>query len=127
MIKDDRTPPGWPRGLPPPGTSEFADRVVPWLLDQGPQELRSSALRTLPLALVRYLVHYTEGGLNGARRAYGQARVELSQSLTPAEVVLAQQVFEAQGARFLQMQRELGLVEMALTRWPLVTPWSDDE
>lgn len=114
MIDQGRTPPGWPRELAPPGTGEFAERVVPWLLDQGPPDLRSSALRTLPLALVRYLIHYAEGGLNSARRAYGQARVELSPALTAAEVATAQQGFEAAGARFLQLQRELALVEAAL-------------
>ena len=114
MIDRGRTPPGWPRELAPPGSSEFAERVVPWLLDQGPPDLRSSVLRTLPLALVRYLIHYAEGGLNGARRAYGQARVELGPLLTAAEVATAQQGFEAAGARFLQLQRELALVEGAL-------------
>ena len=114
MIDQGRTPPGWTRELAPQGTSEFAERVVPWLLDQGPPDLRSSALRTLPLALVRYLIHYADGGRNSARRAYGQARVELSPALTAAEVATAQQGFEAAGARFLQLQRELALVEAAL-------------
>lgn len=97
-----------------PGTAEFEARVVPWLLDQGPPDLRTGLLRTLPLALARYLAHYTEGCLAAARKSYGQARVELGGVLTPAEVVGAQQVFEAQGARFLQLQRELVLVEAAL-------------
>lgn len=88
--------------------------MVPWLLDQGPPDLRTGLLRTLPLALARYLAHYTEGCLAAARKSYGQARVELGGVLTPAEVVGAQQVFEAQGARFLQLQRELVLVEAAL-------------
>lgn len=113
MIVAGRTPPGWPRDLPPPGTAEFTDRVVPWLLDLGPPGLRLSPLRTLPLALARYLAHYTEGCLTSARRAYGQARVELAE-LTPEQVVVAQQAFEAEGARFLQVQRELALVEGAL-------------
>lgn len=114
MINTGRKPPGWPRELPPPGTAEFEARVVPWLLDQGPPDLRTGLLRTLPLALARYLAHYTEGCLAAARKSYGQARVELGGVLTPAEVVGAQQVFEAQGARFLQLQRELALVEAAL-------------
>jgi hypothetical protein len=122
VIDQGRTPPGWPRELASPGTSEFADRVVPWLLDQGPPDLRTSVLRTLPLALVRYLIHYAEGGLNGARKAYGQARVELSPRLTPAELATAQQGFEAAGARFLQLRRELALVEAALLGLAVTDP-----
>ncbi len=109
------TPPGWPRDLPPPGTAEFEAKVVPWLLDQGPADLRAGALRTLPVALVRYLRHYTDGALRATRAAYGQARVELGPVLTPAEVASAQEAISAQGARFLQLQRELVLVEDALS------------
>ncbi|MDA3022197.1 MAG: hypothetical protein O2943_05965 [Actinomycetota bacterium] len=89
---------------------------MPWLLDQGPPDLRTGVLRTLPLALVRYLCHYMDSCLAATRTAYGQARVELGPLLTPAELVSAQQSIQAQGARFLQLQRELVLVEAALTK-----------
>ena len=61
------------------------------------------------------LRHYTDGALTATRAAYGQARVELGPVLTPAEITSAQEAISAQGARFLQLQRELVLVEGALS------------
>ena len=49
-------PAGWPRDLPPAGTEEFDDKVCGWLLDRGPAELRTSAVRTMPVALARIVV-----------------------------------------------------------------------
>jgi len=103
-------PPGWPRGLPPGGTPEFEERVTGWLLDQGPAGLRTSELRHLPLALATYLEHHIEGCLVGARRAYAQARTELGESMPPDQLARAQRAFESEGARLLQVQREIRLV-----------------
>ena len=103
-------PPGWPRGLPPGGAPEFEDRVVGWLLDQGPADLRTSDIRHLPLALATYLAHHIEGCLEGARRAYAQARTELGPSLSADQLARAQRAFESEGARLLQVQREIRLV-----------------
>ena len=115
-MSSGRTPPGWPRNLPPEGSAEFGEKVVPWLLDHGPAELRTSPLRTLPPALARYLSHYVEGCLVATRRAYGQARVELGGIMPPDQVATAQNAIEAEGARMLQAQREIALVEAAVFR-----------
>ena len=103
-------PPGWPRGLPPGGTPEFNERVVGWLLDQGPADLRTSELRQLPLALATYIEHHLDGCLEAARRAYGQARTQLGPALTADQLERAQRALEAEGARLLQAQREVRLV-----------------
>ncbi len=107
-------PPGWPRGLPPGGTPEFDERVVGWLLDQGPADLRTSELRHLPLALATYVEHHLDGCLEGARRAYGQARTQLGPAMPADQLERAQRAFEAEGARLLQAQREVRLVLEAM-------------
>ncbi|CAB4931013.1 MAG: hypothetical protein F2840_01245 [Actinobacteria bacterium] len=107
-------PPGWPRGLPPGGTPEFDERVVGWLLDQGPADLRTSELRHLPLALATYLEHHIDGCLEGARRAYGQARTDLGSAMPADELARAQRALESEGARLLQVQREVRLVLVAM-------------
>ncbi len=112
------TPPGWPTDLPPGASAEFVDRVVPWLLDQGPADLRTSDLRLMPIALAVYLQCHLEGCLAGARRAYAQARTELGADLPADELSRAQRAFEAEGARLLRAQREVGLVIEALRRLP---------
>jgi hypothetical protein len=107
-------PAGWPKDLPPAGTDEFAAKATGWLLDRGPADVRSSELRHFPLALARYLSHLLEADLEGTRRAYATARVELGSVLGPDELTAVQSALEAEGARLLQVQRELGLVEQAL-------------
>lgn len=108
-------PAGWPRDLPPPGTDEFEARVVLWLLDRGPGELRGSELRTLPRALAAYVHHHVEGSLTGARTAYSRARTELT-GFSADELERTLRALEAEGARLLQVQREVALVLAELAR-----------
>lgn len=107
-------PAGWPRDLPPPGTQEFDDKVTGWLLDRGPADLRQSPLRHLPLALARVVAHVVAGELDGMRSAYASARVELGPVLPPEQLAVVQSALEAEGARLLNVGREVSLVEEAL-------------
>lgn len=109
-------PAGWPRDLPPAGTEEFEDKVCGWLLDRGPADLRMSPVRTMPVALARIVARWVDAALEGMRGAYAAARVELGPVLTPDQVAAAQAAMEAEGARLLQVQREVSLVEAALRR-----------
>jgi hypothetical protein len=109
-------PVGWPRDLPPPGTDEFNGRVTGWLLDRGPADLRLSPIRQYPVALARLVAHVVEGQLEGTRRAYANARTELSDALDPAQIGAVQTALEAEGARLLNVAREVALVEEALRR-----------
>lgn len=109
-------PPGWPRDLPPPVTEEFSAKVTGWLLDRGPADLRLSPLRHYPVALVQVIAHIIDGQLEGTRRAYAQARVELGDALAPDEISVVQSALEAEGARLLTVQRELALVSEFLHR-----------
>ena len=111
-----RAPAGWPRDLPPPGTDEFDERVCGWLLDRGPADLRLSAVRGMPLALARIVSHFIDASLVGMRAAYANARTELGDWLPPDQVAATQSALEAEGAKLLQAQREVGLVEDALRR-----------
>lgn len=106
-------PAGWPRDLPPVSTPEFSATVVSWLLDRGPGDLRTSELRLLPLALATYLEHHLQGALDGARTAYARARTDLV-ALPPEEIERAQRALEAEGARLVQVLREVRLVRGAL-------------
>jgi hypothetical protein len=107
-------PPGWPVDLPAVAQPEFAQRVVGWLLDRGPADLRTSPLRRTPLALAAYVRQHIDACLAGARTAYSRARAELAGLLEPAELEQVQQALAAEGARLLQVQREVRLVEAAL-------------
>ena len=109
-----RGPTGWPRDLPPPGTVEFDEKVVVWLLDRGPADLRLSPIRHFPVALARYVARIVDASLDGTRGAYASARVELGDHLTPAELTTVQAALESEGARLLQIQREVSLVEDVL-------------
>lgn len=117
-------PAGWPRDLPPPGTDEFEAKVCGWLLDRGPADLRLSVVRTIPLALARIVAHQVTASLDGMRAAYASARVELRDYLTPDQISTTQSALEAEGARLLQVQREVRLVEEALRRKADVRPSS---
>jgi hypothetical protein len=90
--------------------------VTAWLLDRGPAELRTSPVRSLPLALARIVGHHVDACLDGTRRAYAAARVELGDVLPPDQIVVVQGALEAEGARLLMVQRQVRLVEEALRR-----------
>lgn len=107
------TPVGWPPDLPAPQDPEFGERVVGWLLDRGPAELRTSALRSQPVVLAYVIKNHTEATLAGARSAYARLRTDLGDVLDPAQIDGALQALEAEGARLLQVRREVDLVVQA--------------
>lgn len=109
-----RTPTGWPAELPPPGSPEFRERVVGWLLDQGPAPLRASSLRAHPRALAAALDHIVEGQIDGLRRAYATTRSDVrgTQDEPATAEILAG--IEAAGAGLLQLRREIQAVRAAL-------------
>lgn len=106
--------PGWPRDLPDPASAAFADRVVGWLLDRGPADLRSTDLRHLPLALAHVVAHVVEGEVSGLRAAYARVRIDLAEAYPAAEVARVLAALEAEGARLLAVHREVLLVREAL-------------
>jgi len=116
----DLAPPGWPQGVLPPGAPRWEDSVVGWLLDQCPSEYRGhDVLRRHPVVLARFAAHHIESALAGARSAYGSARRELGERVTPEVLDQSLRALEAEGARLARASREIALVEDALLggRW----------
>jgi len=105
---------GWPRDLPSAASEEFDERVTGWLLDRGPSDLRSSDLRGMPVALAYVIETVVEAQIAGLRRAYATSRSELGTALSATQLVRAQAAIEAEGARLLQVRREVALVGEAL-------------
>jgi len=113
-------PPGWPRGVRPPGVPGWVDSAVPWLLDQCPADYRAhEVLRRHPEVLARFAAHHVDAALRGARDAYAGARRELRERVDPEVLEAALRALEAEGARLARASREVALVEEALqgTRW----------
>lgn len=113
-------PPGWPKGLAPPGTDEFDDRVVGWLLDLAPPEFRGhEVFRRHPLVLAWAVQHYVDAALQASRAAYASARAELSSSIAPEVVTDTLRALEFEGVRLATAHRQVAMVREALagTTW----------
>lgn len=110
------TPPGWPADLPGPGAAEaFEARVVPWLLDRCPPEVRQRfVLRRHPAALAHVAQAHCAAAVAGQREAYRSARRELSQVLAPEAMAAVMSDLEAIGHELVRNQREVDLVAEAL-------------
>jgi hypothetical protein len=105
---------GWPQDLVPVVAPDFLDRAISWLLDRGPADLRTSALRSYPIALAYLVEHHCEADVQATREAYRHARAELGCHVSAAELTVIQQALEAQGARALATRREVALVREAV-------------
>jgi hypothetical protein len=110
------TPPGWPADLPGPGTGEaFASRVVPWLLDRSPPEVRQRfALRRHPAALAHVALNHCNAAVAGQREAYRSARRQLVEVLSPEALAGVMVDLEAMGHELVRNAREVALVSQAL-------------
>jgi hypothetical protein len=90
------------------------------MLDQCPAEYRGhEVLKRHPVVLARFAAHHIEAALAGARTAYGSARRELGDRVTPEVLEASLRALEAEGARLARASREIALVEDALLggRW----------
>ena len=108
-------PPGWPAGVHPPGSDEFEQTAVTWLLDVVPPDYRlHGVLRRHPVALATLARHHVAACVQGAREGYRTARAELGGQLPPGgmEAVLA--AYRAEGGRLVETARAVDLVERAL-------------
>ncbi len=119
-MADPVPPPGWPRSVRPPGSTGWEDSASAWLLDLCPADYRGhDVLRRHPVVLARFAAHHVAAELAGARQAYGAARRELGERVTPEVLDAALRALEAEGARLARAEREVDLVEQALLglRW----------
>ena len=70
-MRETTTPPGWPKGLPPPEVEAWEQEAVVWLLDTGPSHYRQDVLlRAQPVVLARRVVEVLEAEVEASRRAW---------------------------------------------------------
>ena len=110
-----RTPPGWPKSVPPPGAEGWEPRAVAYLLDLAPGDFRTEPLYARQPRLLAWRVQaLVEAQLQSARAAYSRARAELREDATPEVVAEMLQALEREGAALLARRREVDLVTRAL-------------
>jgi len=108
-------PPGWPREVRPPDTSDWEGTATNWLLDLCPPDYRRYAgLRRHVVVLARFAVLHVEANQAACRRGLSEARADLGQVAELAVVEAAVQTFHLEDARLVAVRRAVGLVEEAL-------------
>jgi hypothetical protein len=108
-------PQGWPDGVRPPGSEEFEESAIAWLLDVLPSDYRRHpVLRRHPAALASVARHYSRACVEGAREGYRSARVELGVSLPPHAVDGVLAAYKTEGFKLAATARAVELVERAI-------------
>lgn len=115
LVADVRVPPGWPSSVRAPGSPDWQQSALTWLLDQCPADYRSHrALTSHPVALAWLAVQHVvaQGRANTAARA--AARAELRDDLAAHELEAVIAALEHEHARLLASHRAVTLVQDAL-------------
>jgi hypothetical protein len=108
-------PPGWPDLVRPPGTPDWEQTAVNWLLDTCPPDYRAyPALRRHPVVLARFAVLHVEAGQAAVERGLSEARGVLRDVAGQGEIAAALETWERESARLIGVRRAVGLVEEAL-------------
>ena len=108
-------PQGWPDEVRPPGSEDFGDSAVAWLLDVLPPDYRRHpVLRRHPAALASVARYYARSCVEGAREGYRTARVELGVALPPHAVDGVLAAYKMEGFKLAATARAVGLVERAI-------------
>jgi len=99
----------------PPGSEDFEETAIAWLLDVVPPECRSyGILRRHPAALASMARYHTRACLGGARQSYRAARTELAESVPPHAVDGMLAALRTEGFKLAGPARAVALVEHAL-------------
>ena len=115
-------PPGWPTGVHPPGSEEFEQTAVAWLLDAVPPDYRlHGVLRRHPVALAALARHHLAACVAGAREGYRTARAELGDRLPAGSLDAVLDAYRTEGRRLVETARAVDLVGRAL-RGEVFTP-----
>ena len=115
-------PPGWPTGVHPPGSEEFGQTAVAWLLDVVPPDYRlHGVLRRHPVALAALAGHHLAACVAGAREGYRTARAELGGHLPPGSLDAVLDAYRTEGRRLVETAHAVDLVTRAL-RGEVFTP-----
>jgi hypothetical protein len=113
-MADAYLPPGWPAAVAPPGSPDWPDSAVTWLLDEHVPYLRGHAVRRHPVILAAIARHTAAGAAEGARQGYRTARTELGEAVPPHAVDAALAAYRDEGRRLVAAARAAELVERAL-------------
>jgi hypothetical protein len=108
-------PAGWPTGVHPPGSEEFEQTAVAWLLDVVPPDYRlHGVLRRHPVALAALARHHLAACVAGAREGYRTARAELGDRLPAGSLDAVLDAYRTEGRRLVETARAVNLVGRAL-------------
>ncbi len=108
-------PPGWPAEVRPPEAPDWERTASSWLLDQCPAGYRLyPGLRRHVVVLARFAVLHVEAEQAAVRRGLSEARGELRDVATAAEIEAAIQTWQREDARLTGVRHAVGLVEDAL-------------
>lgn len=115
MLVASYVPPGWPPGVHPPGSPEFEQSAVAWLLDVVPPDyLLHGVLKRHPVALAALARHHLQACVDGARNGYRSARTELGPHLPPTAIEAVLTAYRSEGTRLAAAARAADLLERAL-------------
>ena len=106
-------PPGWPPAVKSPGSEDWEDSAVAWLLDLLP-EYRQYPVSRYPVILASIARHTIGGAAEGARQGYRTVRTELGEVVPPHAVDATLTAYRDEGRRLAADERAAGLVERAL-------------
>jgi len=108
-------PPGWPTGVHPPGSEEFEQTAVAWLLDVVPPDYRMhGVLRRHPIALATLARRHLAACVEGARQGYRTARTDLGGVLPVSGLDAVLAAYRSEGSRLVTAAHAADLVEQAL-------------
>jgi hypothetical protein len=99
----------------PPGSPDFEQTAVNWLLDVVPPDYRlHGVLVRHPVALATLARHHLAACVEGARQGYRSARAELGRDLPPGALAAVLAAYQAEGKRLVATARAVDLVGRAL-------------
>jgi hypothetical protein len=108
-------PVGWPAGVHPPGTADFEQSAVAWLLDVVPPDYRlHGVLVRHPVALAALARHHVDACIEGARTGYRGARAELGKDLPPGGITAVLDAYRTEGRRLVATAKAVDLISRAL-------------
>jgi hypothetical protein len=108
-------PVGWPAGVHPPGTADFEQSAVAWLLDVVPPDYRlHGVLVRHPVALAVLAKHHVDACIEGARAGYRAARAELGSDLPPGGITAVLDAYRTEGRRLVATAKAVDLIARAL-------------
>ena len=108
-------PPGWPKGVLPPGLPDWEATAANWLLDHCPPEYRGYAvMRRHVVVLARFAALHVDASRDAVRRGVSEARAALRGVIATEVIESAILAWQREDARLQALRREVRLVEEAL-------------